>query len=146
MSKKEISEEMIEQREKTKRYLKRYKKNISLINRLEEKLATIDEKIQSLKSPTYSDMPKGGTPVTKEDLISDKLELEARINRLCVKGKRLKQETLEKIDELDDTRYAEVLESFMIDCKSFEDIGEDMGYTERHVKRLYSEAITELSY
>ena len=128
-----------------KNYLKRYKKNQALIDRLKEKVATLDARLCSIKSPGFSDMPRGGTPVTKEDLISEKEELLSRIRRLESKGKKLKTETLDKIDELEDARYAEVLESFFIEGKDFGDIAEESGYTVRHVIRLYSEAINTMS-
>ena len=131
--------------ERKKRYLKRYKKNLALIERLENKLADLNERIYKIKSPSFSAMPKGSNPVDLSDLISDKDELEARIKRLRKKGKTLKAETLEIIDELDDVRYAEILESFFIDCKSFEEISEDMGYTTRWIIKVYSEAISKIS-
>ena len=53
----------------------------------------------------------------------------------------MRRETLDIIDELEDPRYAEVLESFLIDDMTFKEIADDMDYTERHVIRLYSEAI-----
>lgn len=132
--------------ERRKRYLKRYKKNNALIDRLENKLSMLDERIYSLRSPIISDMPKGGAKITNEDLIAEKKELEDRINRLLLKGRTYKGEILEKIDELEDPRYAEILEAFFIDLKGFEEIGENMGYTTRHVIRLYSEAIASMSF
>ena len=127
---------------KTKRYLKRYKKNIACISRLELKLTLLDEKIKSVKSPSLSGMPRGGIPVTIEDMLSDKLDLEDRIKRLKSKSKRFKAEILEEIDLLDDPRYCEILESFFIDCISIEDIAENEGYTVRHTYRLYNEAVS----
>ena len=90
-------------------------------------------------------MPRGGKPVTVEDLILDKTELEERIERLRTKGKALRSEILAEIDTLEDTRYAEVLESFFIDGYTPEEIADNEGYTVRHVYRLYSEAITFLA-
>ena len=130
--------------EQKKRYLKSYRRNRSCLERLEEKLAGLDARIYGLKSPMLSDMPKGGKGIDREDLINDKLELQERINRLNRKGRKLKSEILDLIDELEDVRYIEVLEEFLIDCKSFRDIAEDNCYTERHVIRLYSEAMREL--
>jgi DNA-directed RNA polymerase specialized sigma subunit len=135
----------INDHERKKRYLKRYKKNLALIYRLEDKLDDLNERIYKIKSPTLSAMPKGSKPVEISDLISDKNELKARIERLRKKGETLKAEILEIIDDLDDVRYAEICESFFIDCKSLEDISEEMGYTVRHVTRLYSEAISQMS-
>lgn len=135
----------IQEIKKKKRSLKRYKKNNACIDRLEEKLLLLDERIKSVKSPNYSGMPRGGTPVTVEELISDKIELEERIKRLKGKSKNLKREILEEIDTLEDPRYCEVLESFFIDNKTLKNIAEDEGYTVRHVYRLYSEAIEVLA-
>ena len=135
----------IQEIERKKRSLKRYKKNLACVNRLEEKLALLDEKIKSVKSPNMSGMPRGGTPVTIADLLSDKVELEERIERQKAKSKDLKKEILEEIDSLEDMRHAEVLEAFFIDGISLEDIADNEGYTVRHVYRLYSEAVTKLA-
>ena len=135
----------IQEIERKKRSLKRYKKNLACIGRLEEKLALLDDRIKSVKSPNMSGMPRGGTPVTIADLLSDKVELEERIERQKAKSKDLKKEILEEIDSLDDIRHTEVLESFLIDGISLEDIADNEGYTVRHVYRLYSEAVTQLA-
>lgn len=124
-----------------KRYLKRYRKNRALIFRLKEKIENLDDRIKGIRSPGFSDMPRGGTPITKEDLTAEKVDIERRINRLEDKGKIIKSEIIDIIDELDDSRYAEVLESFLIDCKDFGDIADETGYSVRHIERLYKEAI-----
>ena len=128
-----------------KKSLKRYRKNLACIKRLEEKLVILDERITAVKSPSLSGMPRGGTPVTLADLVSDKVNLEKRIERLKVKGKKLKSEIYEEIDSLEDPRYCEVLEAHFIEGLTFESIAEEMGYTERHVYTLYSEAISLLA-
>ena len=129
-----------------KRFLKRYRKNRALIDRLENKLAVLDDRRYKVKSPTYSDIPKGGVPVTDAELLSDKVEIENRINNLVQKGKILKSEILEKIDELDDPLEVEVLESFFIDCKDLDIIADELGYTTRHISRVYGKAISRLSF
>ena len=91
-------------------------------------------------------MPRGGTPITVEELLSDKIELEKRIERLKVKGRSLKGEILEEIDSLDDPRHCEVLEAFFIDCKSICEIGDNMGYTDRYIYDLYRDAINTLAF
>ena len=124
-----------------KRYLKRYRKNRALIFRLQEKIENLDDRIKSIRSPGFSDMPRGGTPITKEDLTAEKVDIERRKKRLEEKGEIIKSEILDIIDELDDSRYAEVLESFLIDCKDFGEIAEDNNYSVRHIERLYRDAI-----
>ena len=129
-----------------KHSLKKYKVNLACVSRLEEKLILLDERIKSIKSPNYSGMPRGGTPVTIEELLSDKVDLEKRIQRLKDKGKRLKDSIIEEIDSLEDPKQAEVLELFLIDCMTIEEIAEDMGYTDRYIYDLYRDAINELVF
>lgn len=129
-----------------KKFLKKYRVNQSCIRRLEDKVSRLDDRITAVKSPNYTGMPRGGTPVTVADLISDKLELEERIARLKNTGKHFRGKILDDIDSLEDPRYCEVLEEYCIGCKSIKDIAEDMGYTERHVYELYKEAVEELAF
>ena len=131
---------------RTKRFLKRYRKNLNCTKRLEDKLSLLDDRIKSIKSPSYSGMPRGSVPVTIDELLSDKIDLENRIKRLRAKSKIYKDEILEEIDSLDDSRYCEILESFFIDCISLEDIAEKECYTVRHVYRLYHEAVELLAF
>lgn len=138
-------QEVLEIRKK-KKHLKRYRKNLACIRRLENKYETLVERIETIKTPTYSDMPRGGVPISKEELISDKIELEERIKRLKVKGRKLKADVLVEIDSLEDDKQAEVLEAFFIDCKSIEDIAEDMGYTDRRIYSIYKDAIYYLVF
>ena len=128
-----------------KKYLKRYRKNVACINRLENKLRDLDDRITKVKTPTLSGMPRGGVPVTIDELISDKIELENRIKRLRQKNKKVRAEVLEEIDSLDDPRYCEVLESYLIECRTLEEIAESECYTVRHVYRLYCDAIAQLT-
>ena len=134
----------VQETESKKRYLKRYRKNRALIFRLRMKIKNLDDRIKSLRSPKFSDMPRGGTPITKEDLSDEKLDIERRIQRLEVKGEKIKSEIVDIIDELEDPRYAEILESFLIECKNFDEIAEDLGYSSRHIERLYSDAINSI--
>lgn len=127
-----------------KRFLKRYKSNRVRIARLEEKRADLDSRIKTVKSPSFSGMPRGGIKVTVEDLIADKIITEERIDNLKAKSKGLKRDILNEIDRLDDVRYTDVLELFFIDCLTFEDIAEELGYTERHIVRLYTDALEVL--
>lgn len=135
----------IQERDRKKIFLKRYKKNVALIDRLYNKVEILDRRSETVKSPNYSGMPRGGTPITAFDLKDEKNDLLARIDRLKKKGEIYKSEILEVIDNLDDTRYAEVLESYFIDCKDLSEIAEEMGYSIRHVKSLYSKGIDSIT-
>ena len=135
----------IKEVERKKRPLKRYKKTLACIDRLEVKLDLVNQKLTSIKSPNLSGMPRGGTPVTSADLIADKLELEERIERLKARGVRQRHEILEEIDSLEDPKHAEVLELFFINCLTLEEIADKLRYSDRHVYRIYSEGVTYLS-
>lgn len=128
-------------REQKKKWLKRRRRNRRLIDRLEDKLLSIDEKIFATRSPNYSGEPRGGQGITLDELLSDKIETEQRINRLVEKDKRIKREILEAVDTLDDIRHLDVMEKYLVDCEDFADIAEDTGYTVRHVMRLYREGL-----
>lgn len=127
-----------------KRWLKRYKKNLACIVRLEEKCSILDDRMTSIKSPSLSGMPRGGTPVTSDDLIADKIELEERIRRLKDKGKIIKREILNAIDDLSDPRYSGILEAYFIEDRSFQEIAHELNYSEKSVVRLYSQGIRAL--
>lgn len=128
-----------------KKSLKRYKKNLKCICRLEDKLERLDDRLTTIRTPNFSGMPRGGIPVSIDDLLNDKVELEDRIARLKRKGQTLKREILDEIDTLDDLRYCSILESFFIDGLTMEEIADEEGYTERHIYRLYNEAISILA-
>ena len=130
---------------KKKRYLKRYRKNKACVNRLEEKLYLLEERITTVRTSSLSGMPRGGVVVTIDDLISDKEDLEDRIKRLKRKGKAIRSEILEEIDSLDDPRYCEILEAYFIDGLSMERIADNIAYTPRHVYRLYEKAVSMLT-
>ena len=140
-----MTADMVNELDRRKRILKRYKRNAAMIDRLSEKLEELNNRIYSLRSPGLSDMPRSGEPIRVEDLIADKLILEQRIERLNVKGQALRSELLDLIDNLDDPRYAEILERFFIDREDFDTIANETGYTVRHVIRLYSEGILSMS-
>lgn len=137
--------DIIQETDAKRKYLRQYRINRAMISRLKNKILNLDERIKNLRSPTLSDMPRGGTPITKEDLIAEKDEKIDRLNRLEVKGKRIKADILDKIDDLDDPRYAEVLESYCIDCKNIEVIADENNYTTRHIERLLADAIESIS-
>lgn len=127
-----------------KRYLNRYNKIRESISDIESQVSDLEARITSLSSPGFSDMPRGGTPVTKAELICRKIELEERLKRFKTKSDVLRRETLDEIDRLIDIRYIKVLESIYIDGRDTVDTASYLGYHSRHVERLYSEAINEL--
>lgn len=130
--------------ENKKRYLKRYKKATERLAMMESRLAEIDATIGSVRSPQITGMPRGGVPRTIEDKVSDKMELESRVDALRVRCSTLRTETLQEIDRLDDSRYADVLECLFLQGIDLYDTADQLGYSSRQIQRLYAEAIVEL--
>ena len=136
-----MDDNTLTERDTKKRYLKRYRRKLEVIERLEERVRALDSKIESLRSPSLSGMPRGGKAVTSEDMVADKIDLERRINALRLEADKARRKTLDLIDQVDDVRRGEVLEDYFIYGMSFGQIAEEMGYTERHIIRLYGEAL-----
>ena len=129
----------------TKYYLKRYKKNREMIKWLRKRLVSLSSRIEGLKSPGISDMPRGGEHKNKEDLIAEKVDIERRIEKFKARGARFRREIIDVIDTLDNCHEAEVLERYLIDCEEFDEIAAAMGFSERHVVRLYTSAVTKIA-
>lgn len=140
-----MEESEIQAIEAKKRSLKKYKKNSAKLTRLEEKLHVLEERITSVRSPNYSGMPRGGTPVTLADLLADKIELEERIANQKEINREYKRAITKELDQLDDVKHIEVLELFFIDCLTPEEIAEELNYNVRTVYRLYSEGVKLLT-
>lgn len=127
-----------------KHFLQRYNKTLKLIERLKAKLLALDDRLTSVGSPSISDLPRCSSGKTSSDLILDKIELRDRINRLMLKAQEQKREIIEAIDELDDRRVAEVMESIYIEGLDMYDISDHTGYSIRHVYRLYIQGLDEI--
>lgn len=130
--------------QKNKSYLMRYRNTVEHINVLEEKLYLLEDRIQTVRRPVLSDMPKGGTPITTNDLIIQKTELMERISRLLEKASKIRAEIMTAIDTLDNHKQAEILELYFIDQVSIIDIAEVMDRSTRHIFRLYSSGINAI--
>ena len=84
-----------------KNYLMRYRKNREAVRRLEKKVVELDQQCCRTKSQQFTGMPRGGTPVSIEDMIEEKEEIEQRIQRLKSKGRTIRAELLSAIDDLE---------------------------------------------
>ncbi|MDT2483153.1 hypothetical protein [Enterococcus avium] len=132
---------MKEETKRKKNYLKRYRNYKTRISRLEEKLASLDEQLVGVKSVEITDMPKGGLPLTKDDLLARKEETSLRIQNLVNISRDVRVEILNCLDTLDDYRFAEVLECYFIDGYTLEAIAEIKHYSVQHVGYLYGRGL-----
>lgn len=137
----ETVDEYFKEKERKKKYLKRYKKNRACVSRLENKLELIESKLNSIKSTNYSDMPKGGLPKGMDDWIAEKIDLEKRIEKLNKYGDTLKEETYDIIDGIMEPKLVEIMEYLFIKCYEMEDVADMLGLSKRQVLRRYRDAI-----
>lgn len=133
-------------KDQKKKWLYRYIKNKENLTRLNERLEVLDQRITSIRSPGFSDMPRGGIPVTLEDLVADKAELEERITRARGRGLIMKQEISDRIHTLDNLRYVGLLEDRFIYGLSMAEIAKTLGCSERHAYLVCKEAIEALPW
>ena len=127
-----------------KKWLYRYRGISERLDRMKERLEVLENRMEGVRSPRLTGMPRGGTPVTMEELISDKLEIEERIDNLEETRKQIRREILAAIDTLTDDKLSEILELRFIECLDYDDIADQLVYTRRHVERLYAKAIEEI--
>ena len=138
-------ERLKDETKKKKYFLKRYRNYLTRINRLEEQLASVNERLVGLQSKVMTDMPGGGLPITKDDLLEKKEELQHRIDTLTNTSKKVRREILDCIDILDDFRFAEILEAYFIELKTLEEIAEEKHYSIRHCGFLYAKALETIN-
>ena len=131
----------LKERERKKKYLKRYKNNKFCIIRLRSKLESIECKLTSIKSANYSCMPKAQVSKTTSDLIAEKIDLEKRILKLERKGQKIKEATYDIIDTISEPDLVEVMECLFIDGNSFEDTADILRISNRQLHRKYSIAL-----
>ena len=84
----------------------------------------------------------------KKARLKDPEDLEDIGERIRIKqanADRLKREVLDRIYLLDNVVYWEILELYFIEGVSMPDISERIGYTERHTRKLYSDAMNILA-
>lgn len=137
-------DEYFKEKERKKKYLKRYKKNRACVNRLKNKLELITSKLNSIGSPSLSDMPKGGTPKTTADMINEKIDLERRIAKLEKSGVEIKDNTYDLIDQILEPKLVEVMELLFIKCYEMEDVADMLGMSKRQLLRNYRLAIDSI--
>lgn len=130
-----------EMTETKKHWFRKYNRLLQVEDRLVNKLKELDQRIQGIRSPNYSGMPRGGTAVTIVDLLADKESLENRIKRIHSKVIKCKREILDVIDTIENPTHAYIMEAHFIQLESMEDIAQSLNYTTTYVYRLFSKAI-----
>ena len=133
------------EKERKKKYLKRYKKNRACVNRLYDKLEFVTSKLDRISAPSLSNMPRGGITKSKSDLSNEKIDLERRIAKLEKTGAKLKEETYDLIDQILDPNLVEVMELLFIQCYEMDDVKELLALSSRQLNRKYAKALDSIT-
>ena len=112
-----------------------------MIKMLEERLYTIDDRIESTQSPKITGLPGGGLRHSLEDDLIKREEIENRINTLLKESKPIRLEILDRIDHLKNVRDAQVLEMYFVDDTSMVTIANKLGYSLSSIKTWYSDGV-----
>lgn len=128
-----------------KAYLFQYCKKMEKIQRLEDKLAQIDNDIISLKSPVSDGMPKASVRITLDDKLIQRDELEGKINTLLTHARKNRSDISRCIDALDNQKQALVLDRYFIGLQSLEEIADDVSYSCSYVTKLYIQGVQSIS-
>lgn len=132
-----------------KEYLNQIRKLEAQIRMYDEGIRKAREELVTLRSPWPDGQPHGsgdksdpvGEQAAKLADILMRLEEEQLKTRTKLWLRRM--EIIEQIGKMDDGILVSVLFSRYVDCKAWEQIAVDMGYSYRHIVRLHGEALAK---
>ena len=133
-----------QEREKKEEYLNQYRDNVRYIHRLTEEIAELRELKMSASAVANDGMPRGGD---QRDLSDYMVRIDSMIqDRENEFRKRvmLFDDILKKIKSLKNQNEDDVMFYKYIRRKNFAEIAEKMNYSERHTRRIHSNALEHL--
>ncbi len=129
--------------DKKKEYLRKYRKHGRKIKRIESEI----EEIRSMKlypSMNSDGMPHGSDQTDLSDYAAELTEKEDKLYLEGVEQVKAYKDITYKIEQLKDETERDVLYYRYIKSKSWWEIAELMGYTERWVQELHGKALKHL--
>lgn len=105
-----------------------------------ERLERMRAKLEAGRMSNLTGMPRGGA-VDWTETADRVIELEKRVNARIREMVRQKQAAMDAIDRVEEARLREVLELYYLDGYTWEQVAEQMGMSDRHVKRLHGVAL-----
>lgn len=124
-----------------KKILNQHRSVYFLIKDLKEQVKDIESQIYGCSSGKLTGMPRGGKPVTREDMANEKADILKRIERLEIVKKQKKEIVQAYIDTVYSARHNKILTMYYIKVLPIWKIAELEGYSQRHVFRLYEQAL-----
>jgi len=123
-----------------KEFLRRARSVDRRVDEATERVDRLRAKLEAGRMSKITGMPRGGSEdwtATADKLIELEKRVNARIRELCA----LKHAAMDAIESVEESRLREVLELYYIDGFSWEQIGETMEISDRHVRRLHGIAL-----
>ena len=114
---------------------------VKRIDRLIGERDALWARMETVRSPVISDMPKGGRGRDWTDTVDALVDLCGDIDREIRELCRVKREVIDAIDAVEDMRLRRVLELRYRSYMSWEAIAEELGYDIRWVYRLHGMAL-----
>ncbi|MBO8158842.1 DUF1492 domain-containing protein [Thermosyntropha sp.] len=127
-------------------FLKRY---AFLDKEIERKLGEIAYWRNRLERVTavYTREPKSknaGRDMRLDDIIAKIVDLEQEVNEDIDQLIDIRNEIKQKIEQIKDDKLRLLLQYRYIDCKTWEEIAVEMGYSWQHIHRLHAKALREV--
>lgn len=126
-----------------KEYLFGYQKSTRKISRLNAEI----EEIRNMKmypSMNNDGMPHGTGQNDLSDYVAKLTEMEEELHQESIEQVKLYENISQKIEQLEDENERDVLFYRYIKRKSWWEIAELMGYSERHITRIHGKALFHL--
>ena len=128
-----------------KEYLKSIRTLDMAIKVKEEELYRLKLNIASLSPQTTGERVMNSSTSDMMSTVDKIVDMQAVINAEIDRLVDLKEEARTKINQLKDTRYVSLLTDYYINCKTWEQVADDMGYDKRWVYRLHGRALQSFS-
>ena len=128
-----------------KEYLKSIRTLDMAIKVKEEELYRLKLNIASLSPQTTGERVMNSSTSDMMSTVDQIVDMQAVINAEIDRLVNLKEEARSKINQLKDTRYVSLLTDYYINCKTWEQVADDMGYDLRWVYRLHGRALQSFS-
>ncbi|UQS82595.1 hypothetical protein MOO45_02805 [Bombilactobacillus folatiphilus] len=124
-----------------KRFLNQYRIIMSKVDRLETKLARLDERKFALGNSKITGMPKGGIALSLEDTVAQIDATNRRINEHLQDARKLRGQLENIFDQLINSKQAEVLDMYFIERLGLYEISLETSYSYRYVTQLYTRGV-----
>lgn len=124
-----------------KEYLKSIRTLDMAIKVKEEELYRLKLNIASLSPQTTGERVMNSSTSDMMSTVDKIVDMQAVINAEIDRLVNLKEEARSKINQLKDTRYVSLLTDYYINCKTWEQVADDMGYDLRYIYKLHGRAL-----